>query len=142
MIDEKSDARKWWESVKHQKALNTGIEGMLHLVALIDTLETSVHDAMEQSKVSQKVLLIEQQKHIDTANWALEQQNRAEFSEKREVVLGANLKNANITIDAIALKLGCQPKQVYKRVMKLYEPFKAILDFYAADEVPDPRVKP
>ena len=46
-------------------------------------LETALKDAMEQSRASQKVLLIEQQKHIDTANWAAEQQERADTAENK-----------------------------------------------------------
>lgn len=42
---------------------------------------TALKDAMEQSRAAQKVLLIEQQKHIDTANWAMEQQERADLRE-------------------------------------------------------------
>ena len=67
----------------------------------VAALETALKDAMEQSKASQKVLLIEQQKHLDTANWAAEQQERADTAEnkvrKLEAVVEAAkhwLKNA------------------------------------------------
>ena len=64
--------------------INDGSHEMLKTaVDRIASLETELKDAMEQSRASQKVLLIEQQKHLDTANWSLEQQERADTAENK-----------------------------------------------------------
>ena len=55
----------------------------------MEKTKAALRDAMEQSKASQKALFIEQQKHLDTSNWAMEQQERADVAEAKACKLEA-----------------------------------------------------
>ena len=50
-------------------------------------LEEYIHSLELALASSKEQLKTEKRKHEDTANWALEQQNRADLSEKRETIL-------------------------------------------------------
>ena len=57
--------------------------------------EWQTHDLQPKIVALEEQLKIEKQKHEDTANWALEQQNRADTSGKREAVLREAFETAS-----------------------------------------------
>lgn len=61
----------------------------------VDSMGRALADSNSQLADSNKQMVIEKQKHLDTSNWALEQQDRADLSEKRETELRIFLDATN-----------------------------------------------